>query len=108
MLNLDCFIEDRLEISIFGEKITIKEPTAGMYDEVNRIEKDMDMTNMGSKRIKVAVLFINNNEEGRLFFEEQFETLPFAVPDTICKEVIEMRKRVEKDPNFRSRSPKDK
>lgn len=108
MIDLDLYINDRLEIKLFGETIHLKEPTPRMYSKLNQIEKNLTRENIGEIRVQSALLFLNYNEEGKTFEKEQFEGIPFAVVDRITKEVVAMRERAEEDPNLKSQSRKGK
>lgn len=108
MLDLDRYINDREEVLIFGKTVHVKEPTVAMYSEIAHLESDMDRKNMGEKRLKTAVIFLSNNEEGINFTEEQLREIPYAALDALTKRIAEMREKVEKDPNSESRSRKGK
>lgn len=108
MIDLDRYINDRLELKLFGETLHVKEPTPRMYSELNQIEKNLTRENVGEIRLQSALLFLNHNEEGKVFKREELETLPFAVADRITKEVMEMRKAAEEDPNSNSQSRREK
>lgn len=108
MLDLDKYIENELEVKIFGKKVHVKEITARMMSLINKIEKDMNSGNIGEKRTEVALLVLNNNRERIVFEEKDFENIPYVVVDKIAEEVSEMKKRVEEDPNSESPSQKGK
>lgn len=108
MLDLDKYIENELEVKIFGKKVHVKEITARMMSRINKIEKDMNSGNIGEKRTEVALLVLNNNRERIVFEEKDFENIPYVVVDKIAEEVSEMKKRVEEDPNSESPSQKEK
>lgn len=108
MLDLDKYIENELEVKIFGKKVHVKEITARMMSCINKIEKDMNSGNIGEKRTEVALLVLNNNRERIVFEEKDFENIPYVVVDKIAEEVSEMKKRAEEDPNSESPSQKGK
>ena len=99
MLDLDKYIENELEVKIFGKKIHVKEITARMMSRINMIEKGMNPGNIGEKRTEVAIVVLNNNRERVVFDEKDFEDIPYVVVDKIAEEVSEMKKRVEEAPN---------
>lgn len=108
MLDLDKYIENELEVKIFGKKVHVKEITARMMSCINVIEKGMHSGNIGEKRTEVAIFVLNNNREGIVFEERDFENIPYVVVDKIAEEVSKMKKRVEEDPNSKSPSRKEK
>lgn len=108
MLDLDKYIDNRLEIKIFGKKITVKEPTPRMFSELRKIEKDITAENTAEKRVQTAVLFLNNNCEGEQFTEEQINNVPYVAVDLFCKEVVAMREKADEDPNLGSHSQTEK
>ena len=108
MLDLDKYIENELEVKIFGKKVHVKEISARMMSRINMIEKGMTPGNIGEKRTEVAVVVLNNNREGVTFEEKDFENIPYVVVDKITEEVSKMKKRVEGDPNSKYPSQKEK
>lgn len=99
MLNLDIYVEDRITIQLLGRTVTVKEPSVKMYDEINQIEKNLTKTNYATKRLQIARLFLNNNDECVSYSEEELSNVPLVVIEKVCEEVVKMRENVENDPN---------
>lgn len=108
MLDLDKYINDRLEIKILGNTISVKEPSVKTYIELQDIEKDLTKENYPEKTLQTAALFLNNNDSGLAFTRDQLSEVPMVVLEKINSAVVDMKTRVDADPNLNSPSPKGK
>ena len=61
MLDLDRYINNSIQIKLFGEEYDVLEPTIKMIMEMNRIESDLTEENMHKKRLEAGVLLLSYN-----------------------------------------------
>lgn len=99
MLNLDDYINNHVEVTIFGKNIKIKEPTINMIMDIDKIEKNLTVENLREKRLEVGLLMINYNVDGEKFTREQLMQLPFEALNVLIDEVAKMRYKADSDPN---------
>lgn len=103
MLNLDNYINNSMEVQLFGETINIIEPTVAMISQVTRIEENIpeepitEMVNAG--RIEVALLMLNHNKEGKTFKKEDLMRIPIDGIVELIEQVSRFRFEAETDPN---------
>ena len=99
MLNLDNFINNYVEIVVFGKHIKVKEPTLAMFLEIDKIEKDLTIENLHEKRLEVGLLMINHNADGERFTKDQLLQLPFEALNEFIEMVANMRYTADNNPN---------
>lgn len=108
MLDLDRYVNNSIPIKLFGEEYDILEPTMEMVMEVDRIEADLTVQNLHQKRIETALLFLNNNKQGKQFIESDLKKIPFEGITRLIAEISILRLDAEKNPNSESQSHKEK
>lgn len=108
MLDLDKYINNSIQIKLFGKVYDILEPTVAMTMEVTRLEEDLDAENQHEKRIESAILLLNHNKQGKKFTKEEISALPFEALTRVIAEVALLRLKADKDPNCESRSQTEK
>ena len=99
MLNLDSYIDNYVEITVFGKCIKVKEPTIHMIMEIDKIERDLTVENLREKRLEVGLLMINYNADGEKFTEDQLMQLPFEALNEFINTVVHMRYTADNNPN---------
>lgn len=108
MLDLDKYVNNALEIKVFGKKYNIMEPTMEMLMEIDKVETDLTKDNLHEKRLAVLELLINYNKEKRIFERSELVTLPFEAISRLIGALSLMRYEADNDPNLKSQSQKEK
>ena len=104
MLDLDRYINNSIEIKLFGEVYDILEPTIAMNMEMNRIEEDLTKENLHEKRIESGLLLLNHNKQGRAFTKKELSALPFEALTRLIAEIALLRLNADQNPNSESQS----
>lgn len=99
MLDLDAYIDNSIEVKLSGETYHVKEATLGMLCQMDKIEADLDETNIREKRIEIALLLINNNKENKVFTKNDLDNVPFEGLMEFVNKICNMRLSVDNDPN---------
>lgn len=99
MINLDEYINDGVKVKLSGKEVTVKQLTARLAKEVNKLESVMDAENSYETRANVTLKFLNNNVEGVLFTESDIENMPVKLQTTICNEVSKFVYDISNNPN---------
>lgn len=99
MLDLDKYINNNVEMKIGGEVIHVKQPSIGMIDRIEAIELDLNEDNAMEKRLEIAVLMLNNNEEGRTFAKEDLRNWTQEAMLKVITTISKLRYEAETDPN---------
>lgn len=108
MLDLDKYINNSIQIRLFGEEYDILEPTIKMIMETDRIESDLTEENMHKKRLEAGALLLSHNRQGKKFTEDELSRMPFEALTRALAEIALLRLKADSDPNFGSQSPKAK
>lgn len=104
MLDLDKYINNSIQIKLFGAEYDVLEPTIKMTMEVDRIESDLTKENLHKKRLETGVLLLSHNKQGRIFTEEELSELPFEALTRVLAEITVLRLKADADPNSASQS----
>lgn len=99
MLDLDRYINHSTEIKINGKVIHVKQPTVSMIDKIDRIESELNADNVREKRLEVALLMLNYNEEGMKFTKEDLKEWTQEAVLKIISTMSTLRYEAETDPN---------
>lgn len=99
MINLDEYINDGIKVKLNGKEVTVKQLTARLAKEINKLEAGMNEENSYEIRAKVTLKFLNNNVEGVLFTEKDIENIPVKLQTTICGEVSKFVYDLKNNPN---------
>ena len=99
MLDLDKYINNSIQIKLFGAEYDVLEPTIKMTMEVDRIESDLTKENLHKKRLETGVILLSHNKQGRIFTE-----LPFEALTRVLAEITVLRLKADADPNSASQS----
>lgn len=108
MLDLDKYINNSIQIRLFGEEYDILEPTIKMIMEMNRIESNLTEEDMHKKRLEAGVLLLSYNRQGKEFTEDELAKMPFEALTRVLAEISLLRLKADSDPNFESRSRTEK
>lgn len=108
MLDLDRYINNSIQVRLFGEEYDILEPTIAMNMQMKKIEANLTEENLHEKRLESGILLLNHNKQGKEFSEEELAQLPFEALTRVLAEVALMRLKAESDPNSESQSQKGK
>lgn len=108
MLDLDKYINNSIQIKLFGEEYDVLEPTIKMIMEMNRIESDLTEENMHKKRLEAGVLLLSYNRQGKKFTEDELARMPFEALTRVLAEISLLRLKADSDPNSESRSRTEK
>ena len=108
MLDLDKYINNSIQIRLFGEEYDILEPTIKMIMEMNRIESNLTEDDMHKKRLEAGVLLLSYNRQGKEFTEDELAKMPFEALTRVLAEISLLRLKADSDPNFESRSRTEK
>lgn len=108
MLDLDKYINNSMQIRLFGQEYDILEPTIKMIMEINRIESDLTEENMHKKRLEAGVLLLSHNRQGKKFTEEELSEMPFEALTRVLAKISLLRLKADSDPNSGSQSQKEK
>ena len=108
MLDLDKYINNSIQIKLFGEEYDILEPTRKMRIEMNRIESNLTEENMHKKRLEAGVLLLSYNRQGKKFTEDELARMPFEALTRVLAEISLLRLKADSDPNSESRSRTEK
>lgn len=99
MLDLDKYMELSREVKIFGMKLNIKQPTVGMIERINAIERDLTEENILEKRLEVAEIIVNNNREKIKIESQQLKELSRSALELLIAVSTGMIKEADQDPN---------
>lgn len=99
MLDLDKYIYANEEVRILGEKIHVRQPSIGMWMEINAIEADLNRENLYEKRLEVAKKLLDNNTEGRAFSLDELKALPRSAVETLVLHISQNKAKADGDPN---------
>lgn len=99
MLDLDKYINNKIEVKLLGREVQVKEPTIQMIMEIDKIERDMDKDNLKEKRIDVAEILINHNDNGIIFSKEDLYQMPFEALNVFIDTIARLRYEADADPN---------
>ena len=99
MINLDEYINDGIKVKLNGKEVTVKQLTARLAKEINKLESGINEENSYETRAKVTMKFLNNNVEGVLFTEKDIENIPVKLQTTICSEVSKFVYDLKNNPN---------
>lgn len=99
MLDLDKYINNSIELKVHGETVHVKQPTVAMIEKLDTIQKSSNKDNMTEKRIEAAILFINNNEENKVFTEKDLKEWTLEAIAKVIAELSVLRYEAENDPN---------
>lgn len=108
MLDLDKYINNSIQIRLFGEEYDILEPTIKMIMEMNRIESNLTEEDMHKKCLEAGVLLLSYNRQGKEFTEDELAKMPFEALTRVLAEISLLRLKADSDPNFESRSRTEK
>lgn len=108
MLDLDKYINNSIQIRLFGEEYDILEPTIKMIMEMNRIESNLTEEDMHKKRLEAGVLLLSYNRQGKEFTEDELAKMPFEALTRVLAEISLLRLKADSDPNSESRSRTEK
>ena len=108
MLDIDKYINNSIQIRLFGEEYDILEPTIKMIMEMNRIESNLTEEDMHKKRLEAGVLLLSYNRQGKEFTEDELAKMPFEALTRVLAEISLLRLKADSDPNFESRSRTEK
>ncbi len=108
MLDIDKYINNSIQIRLFGEEYDILEPTIKMIMEMNRIESNLTEENMHKKRLEAGVLLLSYNRQGKKFTEDELARMPFEALTRVLAEISLLRLKADSDPNSESRSRTEK
>lgn len=108
MLDLDKYINNSIQIRLFGEEYDILEPTIKMIMEMSRIESNLTEEDMHKKRLEAGVLLLSYNRQGKEFTEDELAKMPFEALTRVLAEISLLRLKADSDPNFESRSRTEK
>lgn len=108
MLNLDEYIDNDIEMQLFGKVIHVKEPSVRMIEKIEKIEVDLNKDNETEKRVEVALLMINYNKENITFEREEMKVVPYEGIVEIINVVGRMKLKADLDPNLESPSQEAK
>lgn len=108
MLDLDKYINNSIQIRLFGEEYDILEPTIAMSMEMERIESGLTKENVHKKRLESGVLLLSHNRQGKTFTTEELEKLPFEALVRVIAEIVMFRLKADANPNSRSQFPTEK
>lgn len=99
MLDLDKYINNSIQIHVFGKELDVLEPTMEMVMKVDAIESDMTQENVHDKRVEIAHLFLNYNKQGIEIKKEEICKLPLEAISRLIAEISVMRYEADHDPN---------
>lgn len=108
MIDLDKYINNSMQVKLFGKEYDILEPTIAMNMQMKKIEEDLSEENLHKKRLECGVLLLGNNRQGKIFTEEELAQLPFEALTRVIAEIALLRLKAEQDPNSESQSRKGK
>ena len=108
MLDLDKYINNSIQIRLFGEEYDILEPTVAMNMEMAKIEADLTEGNLHEKRLEAGLLLLNHNKQGKKFTKDELSALPFEALTRVTAEVALLRLKADQNPNSESRSRTEK
>ena len=108
MLDIDKYINNSIQIRLFGEEYDILEPTVAMNMEMAKIEADLTEGNLHEKRLEAGVLLLSYNRQGKKFTEDELARMPFEALTRVLAEISLLRLKADSDPNSESRSRTEK
>lgn len=108
MLDLDKYIDNSMKIKVLGKVYDILEPTIAMNMQIDKIENDLNESNMHQKRIDVAKILMDHNRQGKRFTEDELKQIPFEGLTRLLAEIALFRLKADEDPNLKSQSQMEK
>lgn len=90
--NIDAYLNQTLEFTIFGEEVRVNQPSVGIVKRIIRIAGDITADTF-EDIIELVVEALNNNVSGHSFTREKIETLSMpaltAVVQAISGQIVE-------------------
>lgn len=108
MLDLDKYMDQSIEVRIFGKTVHAKLPGIRIYNQIDVVEQDLDKENLPQKRLEVAKILLDNNKEGHVFELEELSELSVEAIESVVAEFAKLKMQADTDPNLKSPSRKAK
>ncbi len=99
MLDLDKYINNSVEMKIHGEIIHVKQPSVLLIEKIDKIEETQTEDNVREKRLEIALLMLNYNEEEMVFTVEDLKEMTQEAVFKIIATIASLRYEAETDPN---------
>ncbi len=99
MLDLDKYINNNVEIKVSGQILHVKQPTVAMIEKIECIEENLTEENVRDKRMEVAAIMLNHNEEEKRFSQEDFKEWTQEAVTKFIETMSLLRYEAETDPN---------
>lgn len=99
MLDLDKYINNSVEMKIHGEIIHVKQPSVLLIEKIDKIEETQTEDNVREKRLEIALLMLNYNEEEMVFTVDDLKEMTQEAVSKIITTIASLRYEAETDPN---------
>lgn len=99
MIDIDKYLNRSIDIRIFGEVLTVLEPTVKSQKIIAELTKATTAENLQEMNSKITLEILNNNSNERIFTIADADKLTTKAQVAICNEAFSMINSADSDPN---------